>query len=164
MYGDRGHPRLLIQKTAAPPLRSGAADGFSFLFSACHPAGDLNTGSGATARQPPRRNLVAPTPRRGPLPISPLRPRVSDHRPAAGRAASTLLCPSDDMRSSKVKSSDGFATGGSKKDRHDMSDQFKTRARDWAAAHQRQTFMAGKASLPSHLGQAPLFSRNFPHR
>ena len=51
-------------------------------------------------------------PRRGSLPISPLRPCVSDRRPAAGRAAPALLCPSDDTRSSKVKSRDGFATGG----------------------------------------------------
>jgi hypothetical protein len=45
-----------------------------------------------------------------------------------------------------------------------MSDQIETRARDWAAAHQRQTFVTGKASMPSHRGQAPLISRNFPHR
>ena len=45
-----------------------------------------------------------------------------------------------------------------------MSDQFGTRARDRAAAHQRQTFVTEKASLPSHWKQAPLISRNFPHR
>ena len=45
-----------------------------------------------------------------------------------------------------------------------MLDRIETRARDWAAAHQRQTFVTGKASMPSHRGQAPLISRNFPHR
>lgn len=45
-----------------------------------------------------------------------------------------------------------------------MSDQFGTRATNWAAAHQRQTFVTGKASPPSHRKQAPLISRNFPHR
>ena len=45
-----------------------------------------------------------------------------------------------------------------------MSDRIKTRGRDWAAAHQRQTFVTEKASLPSHGGQTPLFSRNFSHR
>ena len=45
-----------------------------------------------------------------------------------------------------------------------MSDQIETRARDWAAAPQRQTFVTGKASMPSHRGQAPLISRNSPHR
>ena len=45
-----------------------------------------------------------------------------------------------------------------------MSDQIETRARDWAAAHQRQTFVTGKAGPPSHREQAPLISRNFSHR
>lgn len=45
-----------------------------------------------------------------------------------------------------------------------MSDQFRTRARDWAAAHQRQTFVAGKAGPLLHRKQAQLFSRNFPYR
>ena len=44
-----------------------------------------------------------------------------------------------------------------------MSDRINTRARDWAAAHQRQTFVTGKASPPSHRGQSPLFSRSFSH-
>jgi hypothetical protein len=45
-----------------------------------------------------------------------------------------------------------------------MSDRISKRAGDWAAAHQRQTFVTGKAGPPSHREQAPLFSRNFPHR
>jgi hypothetical protein len=45
-----------------------------------------------------------------------------------------------------------------------MSDQFGTRPRDWAAAHQRQTFVIETASLPLYWGQAPLISRNFSHR
>ena len=45
-----------------------------------------------------------------------------------------------------------------------MSDSIKTQDEDWAAAHQRQTFVTGKAGPPSHRKQAPLISRNFPHR
>ena len=45
-----------------------------------------------------------------------------------------------------------------------MLDRIETRARDWAAARQRQTFVTGKASMPSHREQAPLISRDFPHR
>lgn len=45
-----------------------------------------------------------------------------------------------------------------------MSDQFGTQTKDWAAAHQRQIFVTEKAGPPSHREQAPLISRNFPHR
>ena len=45
-----------------------------------------------------------------------------------------------------------------------MSDRIETRARDWATAHQRQTFMTGKAVPPSHREQASLISRNFSYR
>jgi hypothetical protein len=36
-----------------------------------------------------------------------------------------------------------------------MSGLISIRAGDWAAAHQRQTFVTGKASPPSHRGQSP---------
>ncbi len=39
---------------------------FPYDWSACHPAGNLNTGSDAAARQPPRRNPVPPAPGAGP--------------------------------------------------------------------------------------------------
>ena len=45
-----------------------------------------------------------------------------------------------------------------------MSDRIKTRGEDWAAAHQRQTFVTGKAGPPLHREQATLFSQNFSHR
>ena len=45
-----------------------------------------------------------------------------------------------------------------------MSDSIKTQGEDWAAAHQRQTFVTGRASPSSQREQALLFSRNFPHR
>ena len=45
-----------------------------------------------------------------------------------------------------------------------MSDRINTRARDWASARQRQTFVTKKAGPPSHREQAPLISRNFSRR
>lgn len=42
-----------------------------------------------------------------------------------------------------------------------MSDWIGTQGGDWAAAHQRQTLVTGKASPPLQRGQAPLFSPSF---
>ena len=45
-----------------------------------------------------------------------------------------------------------------------MSDRISIRAGDLAAAHQRQTFVTGKASPPSHRKQDSLISLNFLYR